>query len=262
MLSTIESHTKGKLLFDGRLEVHPNGQVFRVSAKGRLPAAINRTGKDGKYRSTTIQIDGKQRHLYVHRLVAKAFIPNPHNKPQINHKDGDPSNNHVSNIEWCTPSENMQHAYKTGLIDPMKNAHSCARCGRLTIAKTPCCFDCKKEIAAARKRRSIIENRKAELRDVDASILFGNSLKIYRLRKEGLSLQQIANELGYTRQHIGSEVSKMKKHRADNLVAFINVAKKQNAPYPRLAAILKHRKIKQHQVAAHIGMSGASFSKK
>lgn len=262
MLSTIEAPTKSKLLFDGRLEVHSNGQVFRVNAEGKIPAAIHRAGKGGKYRVTTIQVDGKQKHLYIHRLVAKAFIPNPHNKPQINHKDGDPSNNHVSNIEWCTPSENMQHAYKNGLIDPMKNAHPCARCGKPTIAKTPCCFDCKKEIAAAHKRKSIIENRQNELKGIDASILSGNALKIYCLRNKGLSMQQIANELGYTRQYIGSEISKMKKYRAGNAAAFVKAAKKQNAPYPRLVAVLKQRKIRQYHVAAHMGMSGAVFSNK
>jgi hypothetical protein len=52
--------------------------------------------------------------LFIHRLVGFAFIPNPDNKPYINHKDNDPSNNHVNNLEWNTQKENMQHMLKQG----------------------------------------------------------------------------------------------------------------------------------------------------
>lgn len=68
-----------------------------------------------KYPQVTLSINGKIKTFRIHNLVANAFIPNPLNKRTINHIDGNKSNNHISNLEWNTYSENNQHAYDTGL---------------------------------------------------------------------------------------------------------------------------------------------------
>ena len=72
------------------------------------------------YRHVGLTINGKAKSCRVHRLVAQAFIPNPENKPYVNHIDGNRSNNNIENLEWCTPKENTQHAVRTGLMTPTR----------------------------------------------------------------------------------------------------------------------------------------------
>ena len=91
---------------DERYYVSSDGRV--LGANGLLKPV---RGKDGYLRCNIAQ-DGKFRLWLVHRLVAKAFIPNPDNKPEVNHIDGDKANNNVSNLEWVTREENIRHAHK------------------------------------------------------------------------------------------------------------------------------------------------------
>jgi hypothetical protein len=69
-------------------------------------------------------IKNKQRkNFYIHRLVARAFIENTNKKRFVNHKNGIKDHNTVANLEWCTESENVNHAYKTGLIPKGEKSH-------------------------------------------------------------------------------------------------------------------------------------------
>lgn len=100
----------------------PKGE-YRVSSLGRVMSLKGGKVKilnltyDGKgYAYVGIHKDGAQKKIHVHVLVATAFIPNLENKREVNHKNGNKSDNRVENLEWATSSENRQHALKTGLM--------------------------------------------------------------------------------------------------------------------------------------------------
>lgn len=67
------------------------------------------------YHYVVLYIDGKKQWFRVNRLVAMAYIPNPENKPIVNHKDGNKDNNEDWNLEWATHSDNLIHAYQNFL---------------------------------------------------------------------------------------------------------------------------------------------------
>lgn len=95
-----------------------NGKAFYISKERILLQRYNKKG----YKVVDLSKNNKHSYHLVHRLVAKAFIPNIKNNPQINHKDGDKTNNNFLNLEWCTNSENQKHAYKLELKITAKNA--------------------------------------------------------------------------------------------------------------------------------------------
>ena len=74
--------------------------------------------KSSNYLAVTLAKGETSRKYYIHVLVARAFIPNPENKPEVNHKLGNRYDNRVSELEWATRSEQMKHAVRLGLNKP------------------------------------------------------------------------------------------------------------------------------------------------
>jgi hypothetical protein len=94
---------------DNKYAISLDGDVFRF--KAGVWKKVNGEINHG-YRRVNISINGVAKKYRVHRLVATEFVENPFNKPHVNHKDGNKLNNHFSNLEWCTASENEHHSYK------------------------------------------------------------------------------------------------------------------------------------------------------
>ena len=82
------------------------GRVFNKNTGKYVHQEVHHKG----YLRVDLWKDGLRKHYKVHRLVAEAFIPNPHKKPQVNHIDGNNQNNSVTNLEWVTNSENCEKA--------------------------------------------------------------------------------------------------------------------------------------------------------
>lgn len=102
--------------------IDENGTIINKNTSCIKIGTSNNIGKGYLY--VDLYKNGKRKRFYIHRLVAETFIPNPENKPYINHIDGNPKNNNVSNLEWCTPLENVEHASKVlGVMDAYNNAN-------------------------------------------------------------------------------------------------------------------------------------------
>lgn len=88
----------------------------------------NKNNHTGGYDTIGVHVGGRLKIFYVHRLVAELFCHKPSEKhTQVNHIDGDKKNNHYSNLEWVTPSRNIKHAHKSGLMEKRSKMDSTNR---------------------------------------------------------------------------------------------------------------------------------------
>lgn len=185
-----------KLIESGIVEVSRNGEVF-VKETGKILTPKN--NGNGYLR---IYIPNIKKRFLLHRLVATAYIPNPDNKPQVNHIDGNKHNNSVSNLEWCTGPENMSHFYETMNGKAVKvDTHSEQyRTGKHSMAF-------KSEVAEKG--------------------LYGNVLRL--CYKKNMTIQQLEKEAGLSNGSIG----KWKKS-SPNIYSLMAVAKVLNVKIEKL----------------------------
>lgn len=149
--------------YEGLYCVSNDGDVKSVHAYLRKPtASVNTTLKQYKnrygYMYVVLYKDGKRKIRTIHQLVAQAFIPNPENKPQVNHINGDKTDNRVENLEWVTASENKLHSYNVLKADHYKRKVMCVETGKvydsLLEASKECNCSSKHIVDCCRGRRN------------------------------------------------------------------------------------------------------------
>lgn len=252
---------KPVFLMNGIFEVHQDGTIYRHSKKGRHLCKQMDTSRDGRYKCVTATINGKQKQFYVHRLVAKAFIPNPNKKPQVNHKDGNTKNNNLSNLEWVTAKENIMHAYQHNLIPTLKTADECMTCNNKTMSKDGICSQCKENTKRIIRRTKMLEDRVNQVAHLNLDLLTSKQKEIVEMRLQAKSYEEIGDILGISRQAVEHSIK---------LVIARDERKKNHTFTPRYKPVLKNKlwnirkskKINQKELADLLGINKVSYSRK
>lgn len=249
-------------MHDGQIRVYKNGRIFRTNKRGEtIEAPQYAFSRDGRYRAIAIMLNGKQKHLYVHRLVAEAFIPNELNKPQVNHIDGNPANNNVENLEWVTAKENIQHAYDLGLRTTVENnGEPCKLCRKNLVLRTDICSECQRNMEALKQRLKSIRAIKEEFADIEVENLPEKEKLIVKMRTRGCTLEEIGKRFDFTRERARQILNYVKDGRYNKQPINNSYSNNIKTPFKlTLKAARVNKGISQGYAAEHFGITRATL---
>lgn len=194
-------------------EVFENGDIYLIDSGRKILLRQYGICEKRDYRKVVISKHGKQKNFLVHRLVAEAFIPNPENKPEVNHIDGNPSNNNVKNLEWVTHSENVRHS-----LENLQEKYDCILCGDKTFSKRKICYACGKKLLEEKYKEEAKRKRIERLTENVCYERLNQKQKIfYELYINGMNQSDIAKLYGVSKQAVSQEFVKMKsKNKGEN----------------------------------------------
>lgn len=181
---------------NGLFKISEQGDVFKLKYNCYHPSPKYLSNG---YVATSAYVNGRQKHFYVHRLLALAYIPNPDNKLEVHFKDCDKTNLCLENLYWA---DNTDKAFIYSRLE--SKGTPCVACGILTTRENGICKKCEKRIINEDEERKILDKKLAMVSKILDSDSVGCERDKYILKQyaDGKTLQEIGTVLGLSRERI------------------------------------------------------------